>query len=435
MPSFDVLVVGELNVDIILSGLEGLPALGQERIAREMLYTLGSSSAIFAHNLARLGARVAFVGKVGDDSHGRYLVDVLRSGGVDTSGVIVDPSTATGLTVSLSLPSDRAFVTYPGAMERFTSADIAPSLLKRARHLHVSSYYLQPALRPGLALLFQSARNLGLTTSLDPGHDPADRWDGIWDVLPLVDLFLPNEDEALRIAGCDRLEAAGPRLAERASLVVVKRGTDGAVAWRGAAGAAMAETTTKTETETEGEIETEAETGTEADIETETGTGTGTRTWTGAQTGTATATAPATGSEPRHDEKNAAAISATRATWASAGPETRAATGTTNGPCDGRGSEGCVGAGSGSTISRGYALDVDTIDSTGAGDSFNAGFIRMWLLGRPLRECLDFATACGAIACTYLGGTPGFPDEDGVRRFMELHRSARRNPPADSPGC
>lgn len=384
VPSFDVLVVGELNVDIILSGLEGLPALGQERIAREMLYTLGSSSAILAHNLARLGARVAFAGKVGGDSHGRYVVDVLRSGGVDTSGIIVDQSAATGLTVSLSMSSDRAFVTYPGAMERFTSADIAPSLLKEARHLHVSSYYLQPALRPGLASLFQSARNLGLTTSLDPGHDPADWWDGIWDVLPLVDLFLPNEEEALRIAGCDRLEAAGPRLAERASLVVVKRGTDGAVAWRRAAGAATAETTTRTEeTETEGEMETEAERGTEADIGTETG----------------------------------------------------AATGTTNGPCDGRGSEGCADAGGGSTISRGYALDVDTVDSTGAGDSFNAGFIRMWLLGRPLRECLDFATACGAIACTYLGGTPGFPDEDGVRRFMELHRSARRNPPADSPGC
>lgn len=382
MPSFDVLVVGELNVDIILSGLPGLPEPGQEKIARKMLYTLGSSSAIFAHNLARLDARVAFAGKVGDDSHGRYVVEALRSAGVDTSGIVVDPGTATGLTVSLSLPSDRALVTYPGAMGRFASGDINPSLLEKARHLHVSSYYLQPALRPDLPALLRSAKGLGLTTSLDPGHDPADRWDGIWDLLPQVDVFLPNEEEALRIAGCDGLEAAGARLAQRAGMVVIKRGMDGAVAW--------ARATTRT--------------------------GDGTRARAGAGAGTETVAETAT----------RIGIGAAGGTGALTGPGTAAATGAMDGQGDGQGGGTGAWAGSEVLVSKGYALDA--LDTTGAGDSFNAGFIRMWLLGRPLRECLEFATACGAISCTYLGGTPGFPDEDGVRRFMDLHRAERREP-------
>lgn len=279
MPNFDVLVIGELNVDIILSGLPGLPGPGQEKIARKMVYTLGSSSAIFSHNLARLGAKVAFAGKVGDDSHGRYVVEALRSAGVDTSGIVVDPGTATGLTVSLSLPSDRALVTYPGAMERFASGDINPSLLERARHLHVSSYYLQPALRPDLPALLRSAKGLGLTTSLDPGHDPADRWDGIWDLLPQVDVFLPNEEEALRITGCDGLETAGARLAQRAGMVVIKRGMDGAVAWARAA------------TRTRDGTRAGAGAGTETVAETATRLGIGAAGETGALTGPGTAAA------------------------------------------------------------------------------------------------------------------------------------------------
>lgn len=396
MRSFDVLVVGELNVDIILSDLPGLPEPGQEKVARKMLYTLGSSSAILAHNLAKLGARVAFAGKIGDDSHGRYVVEALRSVGVDTSGIVVDPATVTGLTVSLSLPSDRALVTYPGAMECFALADIDPSLLERAGHLHVSSYYLQPALRPDLPALFRSAKGFGLTTSLDPGHDPADRWDGIWDLLPFVDVFLPNEEEALRVAACNGLEAAGARLAERAGMVVIKRGMDGAIAWTG--------TATRTGTRTAyGD-------GTRSGIENKDWDWDGYRD--GDQVGTETV--PATTGD--------IAIGAVRRTGASAGPNTAVADGRRGGDVG----KTDAWAGNAFMVSEGYALDA--LDTTGAGDSFNAGFIRMWLLGRPLHECLEFATACGAISCTYLGGTPGFPDEDGVRRFMDLHRAAHRKP-------
>src|SRR5690349_21899163 len=104
---FDVVVVGDLNADLLLSG-DVTPAFGQvEKLIDDATLTLGSSSAIFACGAARLGLRVAFVGKVGDDEFGRFVAGELAARGVDTSGVVVDPTIKTGLTVILSRGDDR----------------------------------------------------------------------------------------------------------------------------------------------------------------------------------------------------------------------------------------------------------------------------------------------------------------------------------------
>ena len=67
---FDVLVIGELNVDIILHNIDNFPEVGKEVLAQQMTLTLGSSSAIFASNISSLGASVAFLGKIGNDEFG-----------------------------------------------------------------------------------------------------------------------------------------------------------------------------------------------------------------------------------------------------------------------------------------------------------------------------------------------------------------------------
>lgn len=228
----NILLVGELNVDLIVSGLAGLPALGAELIAGDLRVVLGSSSAICAAGLARLGAAVDFVGLAGRDAYGDLVVDELRRLRVGTRHILRDPALRTGVTLSLTYPHDRALVTFPGAMRELRPAHLDPGLLAGHHHLHAGSYFLQTGLQPGLPELFDRAHQAGLTTSLDTGHDPEERWGGpaLLDLLDRVDIFMPNEVEACALAGTPDVEQALRFLGRRAGLVAVKRGAAGALA-------------------------------------------------------------------------------------------------------------------------------------------------------------------------------------------------------------
>lgn len=227
-----VLVVGELNVDMIVGGLDTLPKLAQEIIATELQMVPGSSSAICAAGLARLGAEVEFLGKVGDDYFGDLVTKELRELGVGTRHVVRDPTVRTGITISLTYAQDRALVTYLGSIAALRLADIQMSILKDHDHLHVGSYFLQRGLQPGLLALFELAHRSGLTISLDTGWDPEERWGGdkLLDLLALVDIFFPNEEEACAITQAKDAELALQELSQRARLVVVKQGARGAMA-------------------------------------------------------------------------------------------------------------------------------------------------------------------------------------------------------------
>jgi sugar/nucleoside kinase (ribokinase family) len=315
----DIAVVGDLNVDLVLTGLAELPAYRELRQAKGMRFALGGSSAIFACNAARLGASVGFVGKVGDDEFGAFLRRCLVAAGVDVSRLVADPSGATGICISMSFPDDYAMVSYPGIRRSFRLDDVDLDYVRSARHLHVSGYYLLPALQPGAPELFRRAKQAGLTTSLDPDHDSSGCWDGgIRDVLPSVDFFFPNEHEALHIArwgrppglpkaagdGSPDRAAAADHLRSFAATTVIKLGSDGALAVI---------------------------------------------------------------------------------------PE-----GTLSAP----------------------PFPVTPVDTTGAGDSFNAGFLFQYLRGAPLAECLRWGNACGALSTLALGGTEGFPTPGEVERFL-----------------
>ena len=218
---FDLLVVGDLNADLILRG-DVEPAFGQvEKLIDDAILTLGSSSAIFACGAARLGLRVALVGKVGDDEFGRFIVRGMSARGVDTEGIVVDPQVKTGLTVILSRGNDRAMLTFSGSIGALRFAEIDQALVARARHLHVASYFLLDALRPDIPMLFDAARSSGLTISLDTNYDPTEKWNGgLADALRRADVFLPNETELRAIAGIADTEAALDRLACGATCVV-----------------------------------------------------------------------------------------------------------------------------------------------------------------------------------------------------------------------
>lgn len=234
MPRFDVSIAGELNLDLILYGLpEQLPP-ERELLASNMALTLGSSSAIVAHNLAALGCRVAFTSCIGKDDFGAIALGRLQAIGVDVSTVVKIPSAKTGLTVILPRPEWRNILTYAGTISELNQEHLDFDYLASAKHFHLSSYFLQTGMQPHIPELLRKLKETGLTISLDTNDDPADEWaSGVEGILPLVDVILPNEREAKKLTGTDDLEQAVAKLSRQVPLVVIKLGSAGAMACRG----------------------------------------------------------------------------------------------------------------------------------------------------------------------------------------------------------
>jgi sugar/nucleoside kinase (ribokinase family) len=312
MADFDLLVLGDANPDLILHGGPVEPAFGQaERLVDHANLTIGGSGAILACGAARLGLRVAFAGVVGDDLFGDFMREQLAARGIDTTGVAVDPSRPTGVTVVLSKPDDRAILTSLGTIGDLRSALIDPDMLASSRHVHVSSYFLQRGLSEDLPAIFEEAHGAGATTSVDPNWDPTGGWDGgLMDLLSQIDVFLPNEMEALRLAHISEIGEAVRRLRDRAPFVVIKRGE------RGALGARAGE------------------------------------------------------------------------------------------------------------VVEAPALPARVVAATGAGDSFDAGFLMAFLADEPLETSLRIATACGSLSTLTLGGTEGQPTMDEVRAAIDRGSAA-----------
>lgn len=229
---FDLVVLGDCNPDLVLADPELEPAFGQaERLVDDAELTVGGSGAIMACAAARLGLRTALIAVVGEDLFGRFMVQALGERGVDTSAIVVDSSLRTGLTVILARQDDRAILTYPGAIAALTAERVDGALLRSARHIHVSSFFLQTALALGLGSLLDAARRAGASTSLDPNWDPSGRWDGgLTALLPSLDVLLPNAVEACRLAGDEDPRRAAAALAAHGPLVAVKLGPEGAIA-------------------------------------------------------------------------------------------------------------------------------------------------------------------------------------------------------------
>lgn len=235
MKDFDVLVAGEINPDLILTGPNLSLQFGQvENLVEKAVMTIGSSSCIFACGAVRLGLKVAFIGVVGDDMFGNFMLRALESRGIDISNIIVDKKQKTGLSVNLSRGRDRAVLTYIGAINALKAEQISDELIKKTRHLHIASYFLQSNLRLGVKGLFNKAKNLGVSTSLDTNWDPARKWTGINKVLDVIDILFLNEAEVKALSGNEKVKTAVKMLGNKVNIIAVKLGPNGAIAQKGA---------------------------------------------------------------------------------------------------------------------------------------------------------------------------------------------------------
>jgi len=304
-PSALVLVVGDVNPDLVLRG-DVVPRFGQaEQLLDDAALLIGGSAAITAHGFARLDRAVSLVAAVGDDGFAGPLLAALAEAGVRLDHVVRREHQSTGLTVVLSRAADRAMLTHLGTIPTLTAREVRDAVTanrdRGLRHVHVSSLFLQPSLARELPVLLAEIRAQGLSVSLDTNDDPAGRWQGVAELLPHIDVLLPNRREAIALAqamdaGEASVESAARALAERGPLVVVKDGSAGAMAV--------------------------------------------------------------------HPDGTLTAVRA-----------------------DAR----------------------EPVDTTGAGDTFNAAFLDGWVDGRPLGHCLARAVRAGTAAVGAVGGTAGQP--------------------------
>lgn len=231
MKKYDIAAIGELNVDVILNQIDGLPEVGKEKFAGNMLLTLGSSTAIFAANASSLGSKVCFVGMVGRDSFGSLVEDSLAAKGVATDYLVRRDDVATGATIVMNYDEDRANLTYQGAMDVMGYDDINPEVFDSCRHIHLSSLFMQSALLRDIYKVLDMAVAKGITVSLDTQWDPAETWNMDYKrVLPSVTIFLPNEKELQALTATSSLdEAIEAVLPYLGCAMVVKMGSKGSL--------------------------------------------------------------------------------------------------------------------------------------------------------------------------------------------------------------
>lgn len=295
---YDVFVVADLCIDLLFTG-KVRPQYGQaEQFVDDYTTELGGSAAIFASQFTKLGGNVGFLASVGDDVFGRILIDKLRSLNIGTRFIKLDPTEKTAVGLGLSDGHDRSMLTYAGTMFGIQPENITSELINQTKHWHIAGYFLLPQLWDFWKPFLQQIQQQGITTSLDTNWAPAGNWSQVREILPLVNVFLPNEAEAMHISGKDNLKAAGYWLAQRCDLVVIKCGAAGAITFE------------------KGRVQTFA-------------------------------------------------------------------------------------------IPAELTENLTIADTTGAGDNFDAGFLRAWLLGKPLSECVQLAMKCGTSSLRAIGGIGG----------------------------
>ena len=232
---FDITIAGEINLDLILDGIAEPMPVERELLASGFNITLGSSAAILAHNIAALGMRVGFATLAARDDFSKIALSYLAERDVDLSGVKhSDSGTRSGVTVVVNHGTVRHILSYLGTTTELRAEHLDIEHLGAARHFHLSSLFMLKGLQGDLPDIFRALRQRGVTISLDTNDDPDDVWGGVLDeLLPLVDVLLPNERELLRITKTRSIDDALAAISRVVPLTVVKRGPHGSIVQQG----------------------------------------------------------------------------------------------------------------------------------------------------------------------------------------------------------
>jgi sugar/nucleoside kinase (ribokinase family) len=305
----DILVVGNYCLDLIFTGLKEFPALGKEVFGQNFALLPGEAYTC-AVALHRLGVRVAWATDFGNDQFSQIAIDKARIEGLDNSLFRIHKHPFRRITVAISYPDERAFLTYSDPEPMIPAA--LPALHKvSAKAVYVPGLYSGPFLDAGLKLLRAKRMQLvmdGNSSNRNLNTEPALR-----EAIQSTDIFLPNASEARQLTGENDLMVALRELAHHCPTVVMKSGADGAYACQG------------------------------------------------------------------------------------------------------------------DRIYHVPALTINPLDTTGAGDCFNAGFLAAWIEGLPLEECLQWGNTLGGLSTLGLGGTGrAITRSDVLRCIQERYGKSAR---------
>ena len=309
----EIVIVADLCVDLLFAG-DVKPLYGQvEQYVNNYTVELGGSAAIFSSQFIKLGGHVNLIGKIGEDVFGNYLLKRLDELKISTAHVKKSNDKKTAVGLGLSYQDDRAMLTYLGAMSEIRVDEIlSTGLFNDPRHVHITSYYLLGHLHNFWKEQLPLLKNKGISISLDTNWSPFGDWQKVLSILPFVDVFMPNEQEALHISGQSSVQEAGKWLSDFCTLTVIKRGGDGVIAFA------------KDKTVTSFDV-------------------------------------------PAYLRQN-----------------------------------------------------LKIADTTGAGDNFDAGFLKAWLLGNGLQNCVHDGIICGTMSLTRAGGIAGqVSDINSMERIKE----------------
>ena len=302
---FDVIVVGDANIDLIVEGCNSLPLLGEEIRVKNISTNIGGGAALCAMGLSKLGMKTAFCGVMANDLYGSFIMNEFEKNNVEVYCVKHSKMNSTGITIAVFGENDRSFITFDGANSEFDLCKVDLETVSLARHIHLTGYRGNANHKKFMEFIYK-LKQVDVTISTDVGWDDTGEWfSGIFELISHVDVFFINEIEALNYTKCKDIKESLNTIAKYCKNVAIKMGAKGAIGRRG--------------------------------------------------------------DETAYEE----------------------------------------------------ALSVEVVDTTGAGDSFNAGYVYGFLKGEKLRKCLIYGNACGALSVTKQGGNTGFPDEIMLENFIK----------------
>lgn len=309
---WDLYIYGDVNIDIVIPGVEKFPEPGQEDEVPVMETFVGGGGALFALGVGKLGLHPVFQGEVGDDFYGAFIRKIFRENNIDDSLLQTSKIQKTGISLSFTNEKDRSFLTYRGTNESINIDTVDVEKVNDASHIHVTGYAGSANHDSYLRFLRRIKEETQATVSFDVGWDSTGEWKReIYQLFPYIDVLFMNETEARHYGRNDDAREAALDFAGYCGLAVIKMGKQGSIAVRG------------------------------------------------------------------KDIYDAAAYT------------------------------------------------VEAVDTTGAGDSFNAGFLYGFLKGKSPEDSLRCGNGCGALSVTALGGNTGFPTESRLMEFIQTYEERR----------
>ncbi len=229
---YDVLCAGLITADHICAPIKRIPPAGALEMTDRIELAIGGCASNVGLDLRRLGRRVSIAGRVGNELLGRHVAQILADAGALCDQITFSETAATATTMVVNVRGeDRRFIHAAGANTEFTGNEIPDEVIGRGRILYVGGFGLNAALSgDNVARLFATAREAGVLTVLDVVVGEEQVGPMLVPVLPLTDLFLPNEDEGFAITGLAEPAAQARRFRELgAKCIVITRGDQGAL--------------------------------------------------------------------------------------------------------------------------------------------------------------------------------------------------------------